>query len=168
MGFWMEFWPGFLANVAAAALVVILYVAVQWFLAATDITIGYNWRFDGKPGSPTNFWPSFDIRNRSRTKTYFLANVAYLRGGRPVAPFDNKSIWGAELKPGTIMPLEAAPVPGIASLEECLGIEVHVRLQNGRLFWLKGRGPGPLRVDAVQRLAFWLRNKFEKAAVPLE
>jgi hypothetical protein len=164
----MEFWSGFLANIAAAALAVILYIVVQWFLGVTDITIGYNWRFDGASDNPTNLRPSFDIRNRSRSKTYFLANIAYLRGNKPVAPFDNKSVWGTELKPGTIMPLEAAPVPGIASLKQCLGIEVHVRLQNGRLFWLQGVGPGQLRMGGVQRFAFWLRNKIEKAAFPLE
>lgn len=164
----MEFWSGFLTNIAAAALVVTVYIVVQWFLGATDITIGYNWRFDQTSGNPTNFRPSFDIRNRSRSKTYFLANIAYLRGNNPVAPFDNKSVWGTELKPGTIMPLEAAPVPGIISPDQCLGIEVHVRLQNGRLFWLKGRGPGQLRMGRVQRFAFWLRNRLERAAVPLE
>ncbi len=164
----MEFWSGFLANIAAAALVVILYIVVQWFLGATDIKIGYGWRFDEASGNPTNFRPSFDIRNRSRSKTYFLANIAYFKDSKPVAPFDNKSVWGTELKPGTIMPLEAAPVPGIASLDECLDIEVHLRLQNGRTFWLKGKGPGQLRAGMVQRFAFWLRDRFEKAAVPLE
>jgi hypothetical protein len=165
----MEFWSGFLANIAAAALVVILYIVVQWFLGVTDITIGYNWRFDGPQDNPSNLRPSFDIRNRSRSKTYFLANIAYFKDSKPVAPFDNESVWGTELKPGTIMPLlDAAPVPGIALLKQCDEIQVHVRLQNGRTFWLQGVGPGRLRMGKVQRFAFWLRNKFEKAAVPLE
>lgn len=162
----MEFWSGFLANVAAAALVVILYIAVQWFLGATDITIGYSWQFDGTWGNATNFRPGFDIRNRSRSRTYFLANIAYFKDNDPLT-FDNKSVWGTELKPGTIVPLKAAPVPGITS-QNCMEIEVHLRLQNGRTFWLKGKGPGQVRMGRVQRFAFWLRNRFEKAAVPLE
>ncbi len=112
--------------------------------------------------------PRFDIRNHSLSKTYFLANVAYLDGKQPVAPFDNKSLWGKELKPGSIQFLEAAPVAGILSLDRGLEIEVHVRLQNGRTFWLKGTGPGQLRIGSVQRMAFWLRRNSEKAAVPLE
>jgi hypothetical protein len=164
----MEFWAGFLANIAAAAAVVILYMVVQWFLGATDIVIGYNWKFDRTGGNLTNFRPTFDIRNRSRSKTYFLASIAYLKDNNTVAPSDYKSVWGAELKPGTIVPLEAAPVQGIASLEECPGIEVQVRLQNGGPFWPRGQGPGQLRTGIFQRFAFWLRNRFEKAAVPLE
>jgi hypothetical protein len=164
----MEFWSGFLANIAAAALVVILYIVVQWFLGATDITIGYNWRFDRTSGGPANFRPSFDIRNRSRSKAYFLANIAYVNDNGPAASFDNKSVWGTELKPCTITLLEAAPVSGFTSLEQCLKVGVHVRLQNGRLFWLKGVGPGQLRMGKMQRFAFWLRSGLEKAAVPLE
>jgi hypothetical protein len=168
VGLWGAFAAGFLANIAAASLVVVLYIVVQWFLGATDITIGYVWRFDGTPDNPRNLRPGFDIRNRSRTRTYFLANAGYFKGSTPVAPFDNKSVWGTELKPGTIMFLEAAPVQGITSLDQCVGIEVHIRLQNGRSFWLKGVGLGQLRMGRIQRFAFWLRNKFEKAAVPLE
>lgn len=167
MEFWWETLSGFLANVAAAALFVMLYVAIQWFLTATDLTIGYNWRF--KPAADgLEVWPSFDIRNRSRSKTYVLANIAYLRDRIPVAVFDNKSLWGMELKPGTIFLQDAAPVAGLTSLRQSEEVEVHVRLQNGRMFWLKGEGPGQLRMGKVQRVAFWLRNKLERAAVPLE
>ena len=73
VGFWGAFAAGFL-NIAAASLVVVLYVVVQRFLGATDITIGYVWRYDGTPDNPRNLRPSFDIRNRSRTRTYFVAN----------------------------------------------------------------------------------------------
>jgi hypothetical protein len=168
MGFWSEVAAGFLSNVFAGVLLVVFYVVIQWFLAATDITIGYNWRFDGTLDSPRNIRPCFDIRNRSRSKTYFLANVAYLKDKQPVASFDNKSIWGRELKPGTITSLEAAPIATATSLAQCMEFEVHVRLQNGRMFWLKGTGPGQLRTGWVQRAAFWLRTKFEAAVVPLE
>ncbi len=56
----------------------------------------------------------------------------------------------------------------LASLTECAEMEVHVRLQNGRSFWLKGIGPGQLRMSKIQRMAFWLRENFETGAVPLE
>ena len=168
MTFWVEVLAGFLANVSAGVLLVIVYVLIQWFLAATDITIGYNWRFDGTMDAPRNIRPSFDIRNRYRAKTYFLANVAYLKDRRPVAPFDNKSVWGRELKPGGIEFVEAAPVAGLVSLAQGMEMEVHVRLQNGRTFWLEGTGPGQLRMGNIQRMAFWLRKQFEARAVPLE
>jgi len=48
----MEVAAGFLGNVFAGVLFVIVYVFIQWFLAATDITIGYNWRFDGTMDTP--------------------------------------------------------------------------------------------------------------------
>jgi hypothetical protein len=168
MTFWVEVSAGFLANVFAGGLLVFGYVVIQWFLAATDITIGYAWRFDGTMDAPRKMRPTFDIRNRSRSRTYFLANVAYLKDKRPVAPFDNKSVWGRELKPGGIAFVEAAPVESLVSLAQGTEMEVHVRLQNGRLFWLKGTGPGQLRTGRIQRAAFWLRSKFEAAAVPLE
>lgn len=167
MGFWLDVASGFFASIAAAALVVAVYIALQWFLGVTDITIAYNWQFRKLPGG-LDLWPSFDIRNRSRSRTYFLANIAYLNGGNPVAAFDNKSVWGKELRPGTIHFLEAAPVAGVTSIEQCTQVEVHVRLQNGRLFWLKGQGPGQLKMGRVQRYLFWLRDKLERGAVPLE
>lgn len=158
---------GFLANIAAAGLIVAVYILVQWFLGVTDITIGYCWQFRKSQGG-LELWPSFKIRNRSRSKTYFLANIAYLNGGAPVAAFDNKSVWGKELRPGTIHFMEASPVAGLTSLRDSTRVEVHVRLQNGRIFWLKGQGPGQLQMGRLQRAAFWLRDKFERAAVPLE
>jgi hypothetical protein len=168
MAFWQEVATGFLGNVFAGVLLVIVYVLIQWFLAATDISIRYNWRFDGTTDAPRNMRPNFDIRNRSRSRTYFLANVGYLNNQRPVAPFDNKSVWGRELKPGTIEFVEAAPVTGVTSLTQCFEMEVHVYLQNGRSFWLKGTGPGQLRVGKIQQMAFWLRKKLEAGAVPTE
>jgi hypothetical protein len=168
MAFWKEVAADFLGNVFAGALLVLFFVVIQWFLRATDITIGYSWRFDGTLDRPRNFRPSFDIRNRSGSRTYLLANVAYLKGKKPVAALDNKSLWGKELRPGSIEFLEAGPVASLTSLAECIQIEVHVRLQTGRMFWLMGSGPGQLRMGRLQRAAFWLRNKFETAAVPLE
>jgi hypothetical protein len=168
MGFWREVLAGFLGNIAAAVVVVVCYIAVQWFLGATDIKIGYTWAFDGGPGGPTNIRPCFEVRNRSRSKTYVLANVAYFRGGEPAAPFDSVSLWGKEMKPGSIQSIEAAPLRGVTTLKQCEGIEVHIRLQTGRMFWLKGKGPGQLQTGIAQRVAFWLRDKFERGAIPLE
>jgi hypothetical protein len=168
MTFWQEVAAGFLGNVFAGVLFVVFYLLIQWFLAATDVTIGYGWRFDGTQDSPRNIRPSFHIRNYSRSKTYFLANIAYLKDKRPVALFDNKSVWGMELKPGSIELLEVAPVACLTSLAQCIAIEVHVYLQNGRMFWLKGTGPGQLQTGRIQRAAFWLRRTFEAGAVPLE
>lgn len=168
MGFWLQVAAGFLANVFAGVLLVILYVAIQWFLQVTDITIGYKWRFDGTQDQPRNLRPSFDIRNLSRSRTYVLGNIAYVKDKRPVAPYDNKSLWGKEVKPGSIESLEVAPVPTFTSLDQCMKTEVHVRLQSRRIFWLKGAGPGQPRTGRVQRMAFWLRDKFERSAFPLE
>jgi hypothetical protein len=96
MTFWPEVLAIFLGDVLASALFVWLYVMVQWFLRATDITIGYNWKWVGQ-----DFHPCFDIRNRSGSKTYLLANIAYTKdNGKQMLHIDNKSIWGAELRPG--------------------------------------------------------------------
>jgi hypothetical protein len=160
----------FVGSLVAAMFLVSLYVFIQWFLAATDIVIGYNWRFDGDMNQPHNIRPHFDIRNRSRSRTYFLASVGYLIQNRPVASFDKESVWGVELRPGTIHFVEVAPVknPPFTSLGEALGTEVHVYLQNGRVYWLKGQGPGQLRTGRIQKAAFWLRSKLENAAMPTE
>jgi hypothetical protein len=77
---------------------------------------------------------------------------------------DNKSIWGRELKPGTISYLEVAPVPKVNSQRECLEIEVRVRLQNGREF--KGQGPGQL-YNGIRKIGFALRQRIEKSSLPL-
>lgn len=168
MKFANEVLAGALANVIAGTFFVLLYVLIQWFLRATDVEIGYAWRFDGPADEPRNLRPSFDIRNRSGSRTYILANVAYLMAGRPVAAFDNKSLWGKELRPGSITFAEAAIVRTSGTLADCLQAEVHVRLQNGRSFWLKGQGPGQQKMGLLQQGAFWLRGKLEKGAVPME
>jgi hypothetical protein len=165
MTFWDEVIAIFVGDVFASVLLIACWVAIQWFLRATDVTVSYNWSWKGK-----DFYPNFDIRNRSGSRGYLLANIAYRRnGGEHVVEFDNRSLWGKKLKPGSIFFSEGvAPVPNVASQAECLGLTVTVYLQNGRRFWLKGQGPGQLRMGRVQRIAFWLREKFERAAVPLE
>jgi hypothetical protein len=168
MTFWQEVAAGFLSNMSAGVLLVIFYVVIQWFLQVTDITIGYNWRFDGTKDNPHNLRPSFDIRNLSRSRTYVLSNIAYLKDNRPIAPFDNKSVWGLELKPGSILYCEANPIASYTSLEQAMNTEVHIRLQGKRLFWLQGMGPGQIRRGLFQRMAFWLRDRLERAVFPLE
>ncbi len=165
MGFWGELLVGFLANVLAGFLFVGLYVMFQWFLQATDVTVRYNWTQNG-----AGCHPNFDIRNRSKSRSYFLANVEY-RKGDTVAPLDidNRSVWGKELKPGTIESFEeVASVKHITSLAECTEVKVSVRLQNGRKFWLKAPGPGQMSMSLGQRIAFWVRDKSEGLAFPFE
>ena len=168
MAFWLEVAAGFLGNVFAGFLLVALYVAVQWFLQVTDITIGYNWHYDGTMQEPYNLRPSFNVRNLSRSRTYVLSNIAYLRNGKPVSHFDNKSVWGTELQPGSIVSLEGAPVATFTSLEECIKTEVHIRLQGKRLFWLQGSGPGQKLKGWLHRAAFRLRDRLERMAFPME
>jgi hypothetical protein len=140
---------------------------VQWFLTATDLIISYNWKFgiaDGK------FWasPHFDIRNRSRSKSYRLANIAYTVGGK-VHWFDNESVWGKVIEAGSIYnDIVARPVARVASVEELPRIEVTVKLQTGRSFWLRGEGLGQEGKSRLRRLAFNLRNRLEKMMVPME
>jgi hypothetical protein len=141
-----------------------------------DVTVSYNWSFSGKPeGIPetgrSNFSPNFDIRNRSGSRAYLMANIAYTRNdGQEKVWFDNDSIMDEELPPGSIRgrKFKIAPVKGITTLQEAISLEVTVRLQNGRAFWLKGKGPGQLKMSRTQRIAFCLRERFEKAAIPLE
>jgi hypothetical protein len=164
MTFWPEVLAIFLGDVFASALFVSSYVIIQWFLRATDVTVGYSWKWVGQ-----DFHPCFDIRNRSGSKTYLLANIAYTKkNGKELLFIDNKSIWGVELRPGSITWPEGDPVRGVNSVSDSIETEVSVRLQNGRLFWLKGQGPGQLRMGRVQRIAFWLRDKIEKSAFPFE
>lgn len=145
----------------SAGLIPALLLGFRWFLLKTDVLVGYCWKWEGS----TNFYPSFDIRNRSGSKTYFLGNIAYTKdNGKEILTFDNKSLWGKELKPGSITYLEAAPVPNITSKQQCMDVEVTIRLQNGREF--RGQGPGQL-YKGIRRIAFSLRQKLEKAALPI-
>jgi hypothetical protein len=170
MDFWKQVAVDFVGNVLAGFLLLGGYILAQWFLSATDITIGYAWKFDGTMQAAFNIRPCFDIRNRSRSKTYYLANIGYLRDTQqqPI-DIDNKSVWGIELKPGTITHAEAAPVKNLTgSLSLLEGLQVHVYLQNGRQFWLRGTGLGALKMGRIQRVAFWLRKGLEAGAVPME
>jgi hypothetical protein len=166
MTFWAEVIAIFIGDVLASVLLVLLYAMIQWFLRATDVTVSYNWSWKG-----TDYSPNFNIRNRSSSKAYLLANIAYTKNeGKEMVWTDNDSLWDEELRPGSIRgrKWKLAPVRGITTPQQAIGLEVTVRLQNGRQFWLKGQGPGQLEMGRIQRTAFWLRDKFEKAAISLE
>ena len=101
MTFWSEVSAGLLANVFAGVLLVVLYIGIQWFLRATDVVVSYNWSFNGTQLHPEGCHPNFVIRNRSGSRTYLLASIAYRRKSG-VESFDNKSLWGREPRPGTL------------------------------------------------------------------
>ncbi len=82
MVFWMEVLSGCLGSVFAGLFFVFWYAVFQRLLQATDVLVGYNWRWKG-----ADFHPSFDIRNRSKSRTYLLANVAYSKKSL-LAPLD--------------------------------------------------------------------------------
>jgi len=155
--FWSEVLAIFLGDVAASILLVPIFLIGRRFvriLGFIDIKIGYNWSWEG-----SKFHPNFYIRNSSGNTTYALANVKYTKNnGREVVWIDNKSLWGKELKPGTIMHISSDPVVGVTSLQQCLEIEVTVRTQDQQEF--KGAGPGQLRAGLLKRATrFFFRNR---------
>lgn len=167
MTFWQEVAAGFLSSMFAAIALIVCYLGVQWFLHATDIVIGYNWSWKG-----SEFHPNFDIRNRSKSRTYIIANIAYKNGNAAPVWVDNKSLWGQELRPGSINFFnDAVTVRNINSIQECLQIRVVVRLQTGREFWLTGLGPGQdgkVVMGRFQKLAFAIRNFLEKGSLSID
>jgi len=140
---------------------------VQWFLHATDIVIGYNWSWENRA-----FRPNLDIRNRSKSKTYIVANIAYRNGSAAPVWIDNKSLWGKVLRPGSINFFsDLAMVKNVNSLEECPQIRVVLGLQTGREFRLTGQGPGregKVVMGRTQRLAFGFRNLLEKGSFSID
>jgi hypothetical protein len=163
--FWEEVAVGFIGNVFAGWLFVIFYVMLQWFLQATDLKMSYNWSWNGP-----NCHPNLDIRNRSKSRTYLLFDIAYKRSGE-VAPawIDSNSIRNYELRPGSMNFFnEVAPVKYISSIQEALQLQVTITLQTGRRFWLTGQGPGQLKMSRIQRMAFKLRDLFEKWLITME
>ena len=167
MNFWQNTWSNVLGGIGAGLFFVVMYVFIQWFLQATDLVVSYNWSYKTVNGV-FNVWPNFNIRNRSRTKSYRLANIAYTRNGQPHW-FDNKSIWGFVLEPGSMNhSFEVAPVKYVDALADVLSLEVTIRLQTGRAFWLRGEGPGQMGKSRTQRTAFALRAKLESWLVAME
>lgn len=149
-----------LAGVVSIAALPTLVFIFRWFLLNTDVLVAYNWSWVG-----SNFYPNFDIRNLSRSKSYSLGNIKYTRAkGKEVLTIDNTSIWGHELKPGSIHHVSTAPLLKFGSLQDCLSVEVRVRLQSGRE--IKGQGPGQL-YTGFRKFAFAIRQRIEKISLPL-
>jgi hypothetical protein len=167
MTFWQEVSAGFLSNILAAVVLVLCYIGVQWFLHATDIVIGYNWSWKG-----LEFHPNLNVQNRSKSRTYIIANIAYKTGDAKPVWFDNKSLWSKELKPGSMNFFnDVGTVRNVSSIQECFQIRVVVRLQTGREFWLTGHGPGQdgkVVMSCAQKLAFAVRNFLEKGSLSID
>lgn len=167
MNFWLTTLGNILGGIGAGLFFVFMYLIVQWFLQATDLLVSYNWSYKTLSGV-FSAWPNFDIRNRSRTRTYRIENIAYTHNGQ-VHWFDNDSLWGYVLEPGTINnKLEGAPVKNVASLPDMIGLQVTIRLQTGRAFWLRGQGPGQMGRGRIQRVLFALRAKLESMLIAME
>src|ERR1700728_1066242 len=113
MTFWLEVAAGFLGSVFAGLFFAFWYAILQWFLHATDVKMAYNWSWDGP-----YCHPNLDIRNRSKSRTYFLADIKYQRSGEGALVWiDRESVWGKELKPGSINFIsEVAPIRGVSSI----------------------------------------------------
>jgi hypothetical protein len=162
MGFWTNTWSNALGGIAAALFIVLLYALVQWFLRATDLLITYNWRFDTVNGV-TNFRPNFDIRNRSGSKTYRLANIAYTRDGA-FHWFDNVSLWGAVLEPGSINnQYEVVPVRDIRTISRCVRNRSH-RPHPGRtvvLAWRPRTGTDGKGTNTTHRFLAAKQTRFD-------
>jgi len=157
----MKLWHAIVGAMLACGTSALILI-FKWFVLTTDVKVNYNWT-QNRAGSR----PNFDIRNRSRSKTYLLGNILYRKNNSivPIA-IDNKSLWERELKPGSIKFFrEVAPVAKITTLEQCMETEVYVRLQNGREIKGQGPGQGPRR---WKRSLNWLRLKLEAGAVPVD
>jgi len=167
MGFWQTVWSNVLGGIGAGLFFVFVYLVIQWFLQATDLLVSYNWGYKMVSGV-FSAWPNFVVRNRSRTRAYRIANIAYTHKGQ-VHWFDNESLWGFVLEPGTMNnTLSGAPVKNLGSLQDALGLEVTIRLQTGRAFWLRGEGPGQMGRSRMQRALFALRAKLESMLIAME
>lgn len=168
MGFWQTTLTNVLGGLGAGLFFLFWYVLIQWFLRATDLVVSYAWSFDTVAGMAVNIRPNFDIRNRSGSRLYRLANIAYTRHGQPHW-FDNSSLWGAVLEPGSInVGIQGAPIPRLDGLPDALSLEVTITLQTGRRFWLRGQGPGQMGRGRIRRAALALRRKLESWLISLE
>jgi hypothetical protein len=166
----MTFWPNTLSNVlggiGAGVFFLLCYLMIQWFLRATDLVIGYSWRWEVRDGVVV-FWPAFDIRNRAHSKKYRLANIAYTVKGTPHW-FDNKGIMGVVIEPESMNFIDGLPVANVRNLAEATHLEVTIRDQSKRSFWLRGEGPGQQGKGWTRRNAFKLRALLEKWLIAME
>jgi hypothetical protein len=166
MTFWQNTWSNVLGGIGAGLFFLFCYLAIQWFLRATDLVVAYNWQFATRDGVPV-FWPAFDIRNRSRSKSYRLANIAYTRDGK-MFWVENKSLMDKVIEPASMNFIEGLPVRGIHTLADAIQLEVTIRDQSKRSFWLRGQGPGQQGKSLARRIAFKVRDTLEKWLIPME
>ena len=154
----LELTASFLVFVIVVLVFAIFYIVLQWFLQATDVTVDYNWSREG-----TSCHVNFDIRNHSKSRTYVLATISYSNGADRLVWFDNKSLMGKELPPGSINDFhDVAPVRNSSAISECLELQVTVRLQAGKRLWLEGQEPRQPVDEIIHRWALQLRGFIEK------
>jgi hypothetical protein len=131
--------------------------ALRMFKRATDLDCGYGWSFDGTIDNARNMRPHLDVRNCSQSRTYRLANISYELGG--VQHWcDNTSLWGMDLKPGSIEFFNAiAPIPRIDSLKACTCLAVRLRFQDNHEILCHGPGqPEGKWHHKARRFRSWL------------
>ena len=163
MKFWLEVLAGFLVYALVGWAFVLFYMALRWFWQATDVTLSYNWSKEG-----TRCHPIFEIRNRSKTKTYLLANIEYSNGSDHLVWFDNKSLMGKELRPESVLQFEeVAPLRNSSTMDECLQLCVAVRLQTGRRLKLCSDEHAQRAIEAAQGVAFRLRDRIDAWLRPM-
>ena len=154
---WIEIATAFLVYVFVGWVFVILYLAFQWFLQTTDVTLDCNWSRDGNLCHP-----HFELRNRSQSRTYLVTKIAYRNSTDGLVWFDAKSLMGKELKPRTINEFhKIAPVRNCSTISECLQLQIRIRLQTGRDLWLETEEPGNAGIGRLQRIAYRVRAWFE-------
>lgn len=166
MSFWANTWSNVLGGIGAGLFFVLCYLIIQWFLRATDLVVSYCWKFAIKDGTLV-YWPAFDIRNRSRSRSYRLANIAYTIHGKPHW-FDNKAIVNIVLEPASMNFVEGTAVKDIHQMIDALRLEVTIRDQAERSFWLRGQGPGQQGKSWMKRIAFKFRRALEKGLISME
>ncbi len=160
MKIWAEIAAAFFAYVIVGWIFVLLYMALQRFLSATDVTFDYSWSREGD-----RFHPNIRVRNHSRTRTYTLAGIAYRNEVDRLVWLDNRSLMGKELKPLSVNDFQdVSPVRNGASISDCMQMKVMLRLESGRSVWLEGQGPLPMRKADVQRAACILRDMLDRWA----
>lgn len=75
---------------------------------------------------------------------------------------------GIVIEPASMNFIEGAPVRDVHQIGDALKLEVTIRDQAARSFWLRGEGPGQQGKGWTRRTAFKLRGMLEKWLIPLE